>query len=210
MSYKVICAFGDSITNGYWDDEGKGGWFGRLQQHIAPAYPYKFGFNNLAQDGDRSFDVMHRIQSELAARTPDFVILAVGINDLIRWHSVDTPLEMSDTLIDEIWDKIFARLKPFNVRVMVQAVLPVAESRFPNDGGAGRKLYHLNADVERYNTRLKAAAAAAGHPFFDIYTPAQAAGWIDHVYDGGHPNARGHQFIADHVFAELKRQGWLN
>lgn len=209
MSYKVICAFGDSITNGYWDDEGKGGWFGRLQQLIAPAYPYKFGYNNLAQDGDRSFDVMHRIQSELAARTPDFVILAVGINDLIRWHSVDTPLEMTDTLIDEIWDKIFARLKPYNVRVLVQSVLPVAESRFPNDGDGGRKLYHLNADVERYNTRLKAAALAAGHAFFDIYTPAQAAGWIDHVYDGGHPNARGHQFIADHVFAELKRLGWF-
>lgn len=210
MSYQVICAFGDSITNGYWDEEGQGGWFGRLQQLIAPAYPYKFGFNNLAQDGDRSFDVLHRLQSEASARTPDIVLLAVGINDLIRWHSPATPLEMAETLIDEIWDKIFARLQKLGSRVLVQSVLPVAESRFPNDGGGGRKLYHLNADVEHYNTRLKKATLAAGHSFFDVYTPAQAAGWIDHVYDGGHPNARGHQFIASHVFTELQRLGWVS
>lgn len=209
MSYQVICAFGDSITNGYWDEEGKGGWFGRLQQLIASAFPYKFGFNNLAQDGDRSFDVMHRLQSESAARTPDIILLAVGINDLIRWSSPDAPLEMTDTLIDEIWDKIFVQVKRNGARCLVQSVLPVAESRFPNDGGGGRKLYHLNADVERYNARLKIAAEKAGHAFFDIYSPAQAAGWIDHVYDGGHPNARGHQFVADRVFAELKRLGWL-
>jgi acyl-CoA thioesterase-1 len=209
MSYKVIAAFGDSITNGYWDEEGKGGWFGRLQQLIAPAYPYQFGFNNLAQDGDRSFDVLHALKREAMHRTPDYIMLAAGINDTIRWGTPDAPLEMGDTLRDETWERIFAAAKKITPHIMVLSLLPVAESRFPNNGGEGRLLWHLNADVESYNAYLAKAAPTAGALFTDVYTPARTAGWDDYVYDGGHPNARGHQFVADHVFKAMKAAHWL-
>lgn len=208
MPYTPICAFGDSITNGYWDEEGKGGWFGRLAQLIAPAYPYQFGFNNLAMDGDRSFDVMHRLQSEGLARDTGIIIIAVGINDLIRWHQPDGPLDMSEPLRDEVWDKILATAKRLAPKVLVQSILPIDESRFPQEGAGGRKLYHRNADVAVYN-KLIAAKCIQRDIMFADYTDRLGKDWHTQMYDASHPNAQGHQKVAELTFAEFKSLGWL-
>jgi lysophospholipase L1-like esterase len=210
MSYKVICALGDSITNGYWDEEGKGGWFGRLQQLILPAYPYQYGFNNLAMDGDRSMDALHRLQSEVSARYPDYLIIAIGCNDTIRWQSPDAAPETAWSMREETWDKLLS-LAPKMVKrgVLVQCLLPMVEERYPNDGGEGRWLYHKLADLREYNAFLAKRCAAAGIPFADYWPVFDKLNWADYVYDGGHPNARGHQLVAELTFAKLKEIGWL-
>jgi lysophospholipase L1-like esterase len=40
MAYKLIGAIGDSITDGFWDDNTAMGWFGRLGSKISAKHPY--------------------------------------------------------------------------------------------------------------------------------------------------------------------------
>lgn len=208
MTYQVICAFGDSITNGYWDEQGKGGWFGRLSALALSANAYQLGFNNLAMDGDYSFSVLHRLQSEGFARDIGIILIAVGVNDLIRWHRPDAPLEMGEELRREIWNKILSTAKRLAPRVLVLPVLPVDESRFPQEGAGGRLLYHHNTDVAAYNTLIAALCAQHNVPFADYTSALAACNWSGMLYDASHPSAAGHQLLAELAYAELRKLGW--
>ncbi|MGE3769623.1 MAG: SGNH/GDSL hydrolase family protein [Bdellovibrionales bacterium] len=209
MSYKVITALGDSITNGYWDEEGYGGWFGRLQRQIVLAHPHEFGFNNLGHDGDDTASVLQRLRTEVVTRPTDILLVASGINDLIRWESRETPLEITAEARMETWQSLLKTAKDIAPRVAVLSILPVVDGRFPNDGGEGRPLYYCNSDIEPYNAFLKRLCSDHDVAFVDIYPALANTAWPDHVYDGTHPNARGHQVVADLVFRDLNKLGWL-
>jgi len=209
MSYKVICALGDSITAGYWDEEGQGGWFGRLQQLVIPAYPYQYGFCNLAKDGDRSPDLLMRLQGELVSREPNCLIIAAGTNDILRWHRPDGPTDMSADYRDEIWQSIISTAQRMLRDILVIGPMPVQEDRFPSAGIFGRQYYQFNQDIADYNAMIKAKCERRGVAFADYTGEMVTAGLENILHDSTHPNARGHQLIAELTFAKLKSIGWV-
>lgn len=208
MSYRVICALGDSITNGYWDEEGLG-WFGRLSTMLAKKYPYKFGFNNLGMDGDTSFDVLYRLRGEALSRNPDILLIAIGVNDLIRWLAPDAPFDLSPGKRFEIWQNILKTAKAAAENILVMSILPIEESRMPCEGSFGRLLYSFNKDIDAYNTEISGWCKEFDIPFLDQSTVWKKLNIQEHLYDAAHPNAKGHQMMANTVFEEMKKLGWL-
>jgi lysophospholipase L1-like esterase len=208
MPYRVIGVLGDSIADGYWDEEGLG-WFGRLRMKIAKAYPYKFGFNNQAVSGDRCTDVLNRLRSEIISREVDILLIAVGVNDGIRWDTREYPMAISEGMQFEVWQNILATAKKNINRVVVCSPIPVDENKMPFTGAMDRKIWFLNKDIEAYNQRLAQWCSEAGILFIDLYSKWQKLNVADHLYDGAHPNAKGHEAIADQVFEKLKKNGIL-
>lgn len=208
MSYQVICALGDSITNGYWDEEGLG-WFGRLSQKIAKAYPYKYGFNNLAQSGDRSTDLLNRLRGEALSRSANIVIIAIGVNDLIRRGSADAPTDMSAGYSQRTWQSILPFAKEHFDKAVVVSVHPVAESRMPFIGSKDWNMWYLNEDIKEYNHSLKIWCGENDIPFLDLSAAWEGLKVEDYIHDVAHPNAKGHQLIADAAFQKLVSEGIL-
>lgn len=205
MLYRVICALGDSITNGYWDEDGLG-WFGRFAMKVAKAYPYQYGFNNLAQDGDKIANVASRFTSEVLSRDVDILFVAVGVNDLVRYESQETPFVVSNEDRCKIWEALLLEAKKAMQHVIVISILPVVESKMPSEGVGGRLFWNLNKDIEANNNDLQNLCMKIGVEFFDVNPYWQKLNLPDYFYDSTHPNAKGHQLMADQVFEELQKR----
>lgn len=82
-------AFGDSITEGFGDEEGAGGYPARLQELLEKA-----GVNavviNAGFGGERTPEGVDRVAGELAAARGDVLLLMEGTNDITRDIDIET------------------------------------------------------------------------------------------------------------------------
>ncbi len=92
---KSIGIIGDSIAQGYYDDENLG-YFTRIGQKILSQHPGAYVFNNMAQFGDNIADTVHRISSEILSRKFDVILVHIGINDLRRRRNNHLELDFSE------------------------------------------------------------------------------------------------------------------
>lgn len=208
MSYRVICAVGDSITDGFWDEEGLG-WFGRLGIKLAKTYPHQFNCRNLAISGDRSVDTLNRMRSELPSRDPDILLIATGLNDLLRWGGPEAATNLSEGLQAEMWRKILRIAKTVS-HAAVLGIPPVDESRNPSVGSGGLHYWNMNSDIDAYNQRIKSWCGKEGILFIDLASQWKSLSANEYLYDATHPNAKGHQLICDQVFDELLKLGIIS
>ena len=204
MTYKTIGVIGDSISNGYWDGDGKGGWFGRLAERLTQEQPGQFGFNNMAQEGDRVADVFHRFASEATSRSLDVIIIAVGCNGVIRSPEKNSPLDLSPHLRYEYWQKLLTLSNQNPATVVVLDILPVLEARYPSVGSGNVPCFECNDDVEAYNLQIEELCDQYKIHFFKRYDKWTQRDLSLYYIDTVHPNADGHQIIADEVYSFLK------
>ncbi len=202
MSFKTIACLGDSIANGYWDDRGLG-WFGRLSEKIAGSHPGKFGFNNLAQDGDRVPDIWHRLCSEVLSRRSDFLVIAAGVNDTIRWQSPDSPMDVSHGYRREMWSNILTTAGNNFEKTIVCGMSPFLEDKFPQYGAYDQPLYHRVSDISEYNGMLEDWCGEFKTAFIPMEKAWDGYNICDLIADAGHPNGKGHELMAVFMYDEL-------
>lgn len=197
---KIIGLLGDSIANGYWDEE-KGGWFNRLILHLKNEAPHGYTFCNMAKGGDTSIDVCQRLTAEAAGREIDLLMIAVGVNDLVCTSAGEKMI--SPLLREMTWEKILQRAGKFFDAVAIIGLLPVLEGQI-GDYDA----YIYNKDIEAYNADLEKWCCARA---FDFYSPYDdCCHWSREMYDDNiHPNARGHEELERLIYNHLKIRGLL-
>ena len=203
LEWQTVCCVGDSISDGYFDDQAVG-WFGRLSQRLAKDHLTSFGFNNLSMSGDRSFDTLHRICSEALTRRGDVLFIAGGVNDTIRWHSPESQMDMSMDLRKEVWFNILKLSKENFNKIYVIGMLPVIESRFPQAGIFDNPLYHHNADIKNYNVKISEWCNEFDIQFIDIFDLFPIDDLDNYYHDASHPNGKGHAMVEEYVFSKVK------
>lgn len=206
MAFREVCLVGDSIAQGFVDEEGRG-WFGRFAQKVVEAYPARFSFHNASQGGDCSIDAYHRLSVEAVQRRGDYLILSVGSNDIVRWVKPDAQLSLAPELSAVTWQWMLGVARKNFRHVLVCGVLPSVEARYPQPGFEDVPYYRFNADLVAYNAMLEAQCARAKVsflPLFDLFD-----GCDDLYFDGCHPNAEGHRILADAVHARVQSLGWF-
>ncbi|PIZ31248.1 MAG: hypothetical protein COY40_02620, partial [Alphaproteobacteria bacterium CG_4_10_14_0_8_um_filter_53_9] len=170
----------------------------------------KFGFNNLAQSGDRICDVYHRLCSEALTREPDILVIAIGVNDIIRWQREDGPTDMSPQARHEWWHRTLGIAKKNVEKVLIVGLTPNVEERQPCTGYDGvTPMWNLNKDTVAYNADIKAWAQEFGYPFLDVMDDWMARDYDALMHDATHPNGAGHEVLANQVFDKLKELNWI-
>lgn len=213
MQLKVIAALGDSITQGYVDEQGLG-WFGRLGARISEQtniWSGKiFGFHNISMAGDRICDSWHRFASQCMTMDINVLIIAVGCNDTVRRGAPDAPLDLSPALRARYWEWLLDDARKNIETIIVLDVLPIREeTNADNNTGTGADGYQYNRDIQEYNRQLAGICATRNIPFIRRYDKWENLNLSDYYVDFGHPNGRGHQKIADEVYTELEKLGIL-
>jgi acyl-CoA thioesterase-1 len=174
----VIAVLGDSLTSGLGvaADEA---YPARLEARLA-SEGYAYRVVNAGVSGDTTAGGLRRVDWVLRAQ-PEVVVVALGANDGLRGQS---PRAMRANL-----ETIVTRLRAAGARVLLTGMrMP------PNYGEAfTREFAAVFPDVA-----LRTGAAFVSFPL-DVVTDR---GLIQP--DGLHPNAAGHQVIADRLWPHLK------
>jgi lysophospholipase L1-like esterase len=196
---KRIVAVGDSLIYGYGDPEG-GGWVERLRRRwLQPETP-GHALYNLGVRGDCVQRVSQRLhhefsnRGELRNRTPDQVILSVGVNDSARVGKPDgrpyTDPEAFQRHMATLLDQAQA-LGP----VLFVGMVPVAPERMP----FAEVLFYDPAHQRRYRDLTAQACGDRRIPYLDVLDLWLGRGegwWRSRLSsDGLHPNVAGYEAL---------------
>ena len=201
---KNIGMIGDSIAHGYYDEQNLG-YFARLAQKILAHHSGEYVFNNMSQSGDNVADATNRAIHEVLSRDFDLILVNVGINDLRRRKDSNLQLDFSEGARKMYWNKLLDILALTKAKVVVLDLTPVIEERYTEQAS----LIRHNSDVERYNEIIKEICDSRNISFFSRYDLWKNRELKELYKDATHPNAKGHQMMADEVYDYLSTNGLI-
>ena len=186
----VICIFGDSITWGASDSE-KGGWVERLKVYLAEKHDTEV--YNLGVSGDNTEDLLQRFEIEAAARKPNIIIFAIGINDSQYINSKDNPRVTLHTFEQNL-TQLVEIAKKFAPRIIFVGLTPVDESKTKPIPWDTQK-YYDNENIQEYDSVIQSVCEQKKILFVPVYNVIAR----EDFHDGLHPNAVGHSKIYEKV-----------
>lgn len=181
----VLLALGDSLTAGYGLDLGQA-WPEQVQEMFAKR-GHDIRVVNAGVSGDTSAGGLARLSWALQDK-PDFAVVALGANDMLRGIAPET---MQHNL-----DAILTRLGQQGVCTLLAGMHAA-----PN---LGRDY------VQRYNAVFPRLAEKHGTFFYPFLLQDVAAQASLNLDDGIHPNAAGARLIAERLYPlieEMIRKG---
>lgn len=201
---KFIGLLGDSIGHGYCDDKDLG-WFARFGKMLLSDGEVQCLFNNMTQAGDNIADTTNRVIAEVLSRHFDLIIVSTGINDLRRRQNSELQLDFSDGARIMYWNKLLDILALSKAKIVVLDLLPVIENRYMEEA----TLVRYNSDVEHYNRIIEGICRERSINFFARYDKWKNRNLEALYADALHPNAEGHQILAEEVYGYFKENKLL-
>ncbi len=175
----VIVALGDSLTAGH-GVEAHEAYPARLEA-LLRREGYRYRVVNAGVSGDTTAGGLRRVEWVLRAH-PDVAIVALGANDGLRGLSV--------AAMRENLERIVRRLQEAGARVLL------AGMRLPPNYGAEY--------TREFAAAFPAVARGTGASLMPFLLDGVAARPALNQADGIHPNAAGHQAMAERLWPYLK------
>lgn len=189
-----IVVVGDSIAYGRCDP--RGGWAGHLAAaHIAGNEAERRLFN-LAVPGSTLADVGEQTPALLAARRPDTLLVAAGINDSAA-PAAEAEADGANnfTQLSGSLDALAATALAHNARLVVAGPSWLDEDRTRDYEG----LRFTRARALALRAFLRAWCEANHIDHLDLWEPLRDR--TDLLVDGLHPTAEGHRALYEHLDA---------
>lgn len=202
-----VLVFGDSITQGFWDEDG--GWVNILRKKYDLQYmegkdedaPTIF---NLGISGNSSDDVVARLVHETEARAKEDVafIISIGVNDARNksGNNFSSPEQYKENLME-----ILNQSRKYSDKILFVGLTPVVEEHSNPvswDGSTG----YTNARLKEFDTTLREFCEQYKVPFVEVFEPFQKEqAKTELLPDSLHPNKKGHELIASLVEPELEK-----
>ena len=197
-----IIVFGDSIAWGAYDQE-KGGWVERLRLRLAP---HDIDVYNCGVSGNRTADLLKRLENEAKARSGRenvIIMIAIGINDATFIRPLRKN-EVSKEDFEKNLTQIYRKALQITKSVIAMGLIKIDDSKTrPLSWDTGKEL--RDADAQAYERIAQQVSGQAGIPFIavrDLLKPSD-------LYDGLHPNSKGHNKIFKEVEGFLKKGKYL-
>lgn len=197
-----ILIFGDSITQGFWDEEG--GWADRLKKELMKKGGDNddnyFSVFNLGISGDTSKEVLGRFESETKQRLGELeadekviFIVAIGSNDSTYNNILKSNIISKEDFKLNI-SNIIKLSKSFNGEIIFLDCLPVDESLVSPIPWLPDYSYK-NKDIKEYNSIIGEICKKEKVKLIKLHEAFSNVGHEDLLQDGAHPNSKGHELI---------------
>ncbi len=218
----TIIIFGDSITNRA-DDQTGGGWTSRLWSKIYSDFSQKYAEGvvlskhsvlELGIGGDDILGIENRWESEYHTRVNNvdnieeiIVGIAVGINDSrLELDTGKNHISIED--FTNAYIRVLDKMKILKLKVFIVGLTPVDENKVNPCLWIDPPTSYQNDIILKYNEVLVGLAKKYKHNFVDVYSilrqQIEENEPISILSDGLHPNADGHELIAQQAYRSIK------
>ena len=197
---KVIF-FGDSITQA---GVNAGGYIVRIDSMCnADGKTGNYEFIGAGIGGNKVYDLYLRMENDVIAKSPDVVIIYIGVNDV--WHKSTSGTGTDADKFEKFYQAIIDRLKAKNIKIILSTPAAIGEKTDfsnPQDG-----------DLNEYSSIIRRVASKNNLPLVDL-----RKAFLDHnlknntsnkdrgilTTDRVHLNANGNQLVADEMWKVIK------
>jgi lysophospholipase L1-like esterase len=203
-----LYVFGDSITQGAWDPMG--GWVQRIRSILDEEYfqdPEKYCLTfNMGVSGNTTVEVLKRFKPEMDARfnkdEKTVLLFAIGINDSLIDYDQGVNVMTTDQFEKNL-NSLLRQAKKYSDQIGFVGLNPVDESDVnPLPWSKGEAYW--NSSVHAFDTALKNFCEDKNIPFVDVWKRwHKEEDYKRWLFDGVHPNASGHQRIAQAVLKDF-------
>ncbi len=191
-----ICVLGDSIVYGAWDEE-KHGYVNRLREDLKENKQVENVYA-LGIPGETTAGLLKRLDSELTPRTPDTIIIGIGINDTIYIKTKQRETISVNEFINNI-NKIVDIAMTYTNNILIVGLTRVIEERTTPILWNDNEMY-FNSTIKEYDNLLEEYCKTNNIQYLKMFDLLQQTDFSD---DGIHPNERGHEKI----YKAIKMEG---
>ncbi len=194
-----ICILGDSIVYGAWDEE-KHGYVNRLREDLKENNQVE-NIYGLGIPGETTVGLLKRLDTELKHRTPNTIIIGIGINDTIYIKNKQQEAIKIKEFISNI-SKIIAIATTYTNNILILGLTNVIEERTTPILWNDNEMY-FNDTIKEYDIALENYCNTNKVQYLKLFDVLQQ---IDFSDDGIHPNEKGHEKI----FKAIKVKGEIS
>ena len=195
-----IVFFGDSITQA---GVFKGGYIDRIQQSVnSRSLQDKYELIGAGIGGNKVYDLYLRMDDDVLSKSPDVVVIYVGINDV--WHKTSHGTGTDLDKYEKFYIALIKKLQTQKIKVAVCTPTVIGEKKDnanPQD-----------KDLNTYSDVIRKLAATYGCTLIDLRKAFVAYEMANNTADKEsgiltidrvHLNASGNQLVADEMMKEL-------
>lgn len=193
---KKVVFFGDSITQA---GVNPGGYISLLRDKLAKENISNYELIGAGIGGNKVYDLYLRMEDDVLAKSPDIVVIYVGVNDV--WHKRSFGTGTDADKFEKFYRAIIKKLQAYNIRVVVCTPATIGEHKDftnPQDG-----------ELNQYSAIIRKIAQSENLPVVDLRTVftqyLQANNPEDKdkgvlTVDGVHLNEKGNAMVADEMW----------
>ena len=196
-----IIFFGDSITQA---GVQAGGYIVRIDSMCKmEGSGDKYEFIGAGIGGNKVYDLYLRMENDVLAKTPDVVIIYIGVNDV--WHKSTSGTGTDADKFEKFYQAIIDKLKAKSIKIILSTPAAIGEKTDfsnPQDG-----------DMNEYSNIIRRIASKNNLALVDL-----RKAFLDHnlknnpankdrgilTTDSVHLNAKGNQLVADEMWRVIK------
>ncbi len=197
---KVIF-FGDSITE---LGVKPGGYVTRVDSMCrAEGKSAGFEFVGAGISGNKVYDLYLRMEEDVLAKSPDIVVIYVGVNDV--WHKTLLGTGTDPDKFEKFYTAMLKKLKERNIKAVLCTPAVVGEKNDMSNP--------LDGDMNRYSNIIRDIGKKNNLPLIDLrkkFIDYELANNPENkekdilTYDRVHMNPKGNQFLADAMWSAIK------
>ncbi len=191
-----ICVFGDSVTFGGYI---KNNWTNLLRWHLEIMNIENVEFYNLGINGNTSQDILDRFEIEAAAREPDKIVFAFGVNGSAYIFHTKKPLVDEPDFKNNLLSLIKMAKKFTDDITFIGLVLGDDSILKPYpESTKGKSYTHVRTKI--YDAILRNTASENVCKYVYLYESLD----FKDFSDGLHPNKMGHKKLFDVIKKNIK------
>ncbi len=197
-----IIFFGDSITEScrnLQDPSDLGEGYVKIAAgKLKLLYPdAELEILNRGVGGDRTAELLARVQKDVVAEKPDIVVLAIGVNDV--WHRFLLGRETTLSQFTENYERLVKIVKGTGAKLLLLQPFVLNMEDKPR---LRPELNKFNAVISEIAEREELTLIPLDEIFMGLTQDIKPEQFS---VDGVHPTHRGCRYIADLVIKELKK-----
>jgi len=197
---KKVIFFGDSITQA---GVNAGGYLSILKNMLQQQGVTNYELMGAGIGGNKVYDLYLRMDSDVIAKSPDIVVIWVGVNDV--WHKSSYGTGTDADKFEKFYRAIIQKLQANSTKVMLVTPSTIGEKKnFVNQ---------QDGDLNKYAAIIKHIGDDLNLPVLDLrtifenYEQEHNTEDVDRgvlTVDGVHLNEKGNQLVAEEMWKVLK------
>lgn len=201
MQKKKIIFFGDSITQA---GVNPGGYITKMNGLVSDAkLADRYELIGAGIGGNKVYDLYLRMEDDVLAKSPDIVVIYVGVNDV--WHKRTHGTGTDADKFEKFYNAIIKKLQDKNIKAVLCTPAAIGEK---NDNSN-----ELDGDLNHYCNIIRRLAKSNDLPLIDLRkifmdynskfnTDNKESGIL--TTDRVHLNDKGNQLVADEMWKVLR------